>query len=84
MTSWFASLRFHRDHRFTQRRLPELLDGELSEDDRRRVARHVALCPQCARVIDSLRATIAALRTLPTEPNASGAESVIARLRYEP
>ena len=83
MSSVLTALRFHRDHRFTRRHASEFLDGELPEDGRARVARHTALCPQCARLIATLRATIAALRTLPTAPDASIAEGVVRRLRRE-
>jgi anti-sigma factor RsiW len=78
-----GALRFHLDHRFTQRHVSEFLDGELPEDGRGRVARHAALCPQCAHLIASLRATIAALRGLPAEPDGSVAERVIGSLRRE-
>jgi len=77
-------LRFHLDHRFTQRHVSELLDGELAEGDRGRVARHAALCPQCAHLIASLRATIAALASLPAAQDATIAERVIERLHREP
>ena len=77
-------LRFHLDHRFTQRHVSEFLDGELPEDGRGRVARHAALCPKCAQLIASLRAMVTALAALQTEPDAAIAERVIKRLRHEP
>lgn len=84
MMSVLGALRFHLDHRFAQHHLREFLDGELPEDDHDRMARHVALCPQCARLIASLRATVAALAALPTAPDVAIAERVIERLRREP
>ena len=81
--SLLGMLRFHLDHRFTQRHVSEFLDGELAEGDRGRVARHAALCPPCAHLIASLRATIAALAALPTAPDAPIAERVIERLRRQ-
>ncbi len=82
--SLLVMVRFHLDHRFTRRHVSEYLDGELAEGDRGRVARHAALCPQCAHLIASLRATIAALAALPAAPDATIAERVIQRLRREP
>ena len=84
MTGPVAMLRFHLDHRFTRRHASEFLDGELPEDGRGRIARHAALCPRCAHLIASLRATLTALAALPAEPDAAIAERVIERLRREP
>ncbi len=84
MTSPLGMLRFHLDNRFTQRHVSEFLDGELPEVGRGRVARHAALCPRCAQLIASLRATIAALAALATRPDTTIADRVIERLRREP
>lgn len=72
-----------RDHRFTQRHASEYLDGELAERGRRRVERHVAICPQCRQVLDSLRRTIAAMRALRDRPPPGLAERTVRRLRQE-
>lgn len=87
MTGPLGMLHFHLDHHYTQHHVSEFLDRELSEDGRARVSRHAALCPKCARLIASLRATLAALAglaTLSTEPDAAIVERVIERLGREP
>lgn len=77
--------RFMREHRWTQQHLSELIDGELAADERDRADRHVGLCPECRRVLATLRTTLAGLRGLgvaePTHSDLS--ESVIERLRRE-
>ena len=76
-------LLFHRDHRWTQRHLFDYIDGELDSDGRDRVERHVGMCPQCRRLLDGLKRTVAGLMALRDEPTGDVADSVIARLRAE-
>jgi anti-sigma factor RsiW len=77
-------LRFMREHRFAQARLSEYLDGELGGQEQRRVHEHIELCPDCRRVLEQLRRTVAALARL-GERRTDGpvADGVIARLRTE-
>jgi anti-sigma factor RsiW len=53
----------------TCRELVELVtdyvEGALPRRDRRRFEGHIALCPHCTRYLEQMRATIAALGTLP-------------------
>jgi anti-sigma factor RsiW len=76
-------LRFMRDHRWTHAHLSDYVDRDLSEPGRRRVEKHVGMCPRCRRMLATLIKTVEALRTLGAEPAAGGgiADSVIARLR---
>ena len=85
-------LRFRREHRWSQEHLSELLDSELDGAERERLHDHLGICPQCRRVLATLRRTIESLRSLgssgarPREATADGtiAAGVIERLRGEP
>ncbi len=72
---------FMRQHRWTQARLSEYLDGQLSQRDRERVEQHTGMCPQCSRVLATLRRTLRELMGLHDEPLPSVADGVIERLR---
>lgn len=78
-----ARYRFMREHRHTGARLSPYLDGELEPGDRRRVEEHLHRCPECRRVLGTLRSTLEALLTLRELPHASVAPGVIDRLRRE-
>jgi anti-sigma factor RsiW len=72
-----------RDHRWTQDRLSDYIDGDLGSSERRRVEEHVHWCPECRRVLESLRRTLKGLMELRATPAESIAPSVIDRLRRE-
>ena len=72
-----------RDHRFTQARLSDYLDGELPAGERERVEAHVHWCPECRRLLESLRRTLKGLMELGAAPADSIAPGVIDRLRRE-
>jgi predicted anti-sigma-YlaC factor YlaD len=78
-----AKRRFMRDHAWTQAHLSDWLDGELQSGERARVDEHVHLCPECRRVLESLRRTVQALMELRVAAPATVAPAVIARLRRE-
>jgi len=42
----------------------EYIDRELDEPDRHRVEEHVGLCPQCHRMLATLKRTVGGLRSL--------------------
>jgi len=63
-----SDLKFFFEHRFTQKHLSTYLDGRLSPRARRRVERHLAVCPKCARELETLRATVELLHRV--EPQA--------------
>lgn len=76
--------RFMREHHWTHAHLSDYIDGEVAPGDRARAEEHIGLCPQCSRVLATLRRTLEALGALRTEPTPGVADGVIARLRDEP
>jgi len=61
-------MRYRLEHRFAQPNLSAYLDGELSDDQRKRLERHLAACPACKAELASLRHTVALLRRTPVRP----------------
>lgn len=84
MLGLLRMMRFYREHRWTNGHLSEYLDGELDPSGRERVERHVGICPDCWRVLASLKRTLAGLLGLREDPSDNIADGVIARLRGEP
>lgn len=78
-----AKRRFMRDHRWTQAHLSDYVDGDLQSSERQRVEEHVHWCPECRRVLESLRRTLKGLMDLRTTRDESIAPGVIDRLRRE-
>lgn len=81
---WLHRRRFMREHQWTHVHLNEYLDGGLPADDRDRVEVHVGLCPECRRVLQTLRKTVEGLMALRTPAPADLGPSIIDRLRQEP
>ena len=79
----FARRRFMREHRWTHARLSEYLDAGLEADERVRVEEHVRWCPECRRMLESLRQTVEGLIGLRVAAPQSLATGVIERLRRE-
>lgn len=73
--------RFMREHDWTHAHLSDYLDQELGPEESRRLEDHVSICPQCARVLATLRRTVEGLMGLGDEPRRSVADGVIERLR---
>lgn len=75
--------RFMREHRWTGAHLSAYFDQELSEDERHRLEAHSGICPECKRMLATLRKTLEGLRGLSREPPSPPglADSVIERLR---
>lgn len=72
------------EHRWTHAHLSEYLDRELDEGGRERVEDHLTLCPECRRVLATLRRTMAGLRSLTADRgDDTVAPGVIDRLRRE-
>jgi anti-sigma factor RsiW len=78
-----ARRNFMREHRWTHAHLSGYLDGELATDERERVEAHARICPQCGRVLATLRRTVEGLRELTARPRREVAEGAIRRLREE-
>lgn len=66
--SVFASASMRFDHRFTARHASAFVDRELGPRAMERVRRHLGVCPMCAEMIRSLRATVAGVRSLREHP----------------
>jgi predicted anti-sigma-YlaC factor YlaD len=81
--SLLAKRRFMRDHRWTQAHFSDYLDGDLGSTERGRVEEHVHWCPECRRLLESLRRTLRGLMDLRMTPDVSIAAGVIDRLRRE-
>lgn len=75
--------RYMREHRWTHTHLSDYVDGELSGGGRARAEDHVGICPDCQRVLATLRRTLEHLRALHSAPESGVADSVIARLRAD-
>ncbi len=81
---WLSRIRFMRDHRWTLGHLSEYLDRELDVDERARIEQHAGLCPDCHRLLATLRRTLTGLRQIGTEPTPAGVtDAVLDRLRRE-
>jgi hypothetical protein len=79
-------MRDQRDHRWSQRRMSDYVDGELSPRERRRLEAHARLCPECGPLRRTLTVLVWELRELgrARRPVRSVAPGVIERLRSEP
>jgi anti-sigma factor RsiW len=75
--------RFMREHNWSHAHFSDYLDEELSPEERRRLEEHVSVCPQCRRVLATLRRTVESLMGLGEEPRRGVADGVIQRLRGE-
>ncbi len=81
MIGMLKKWRFMREHDWTHEHLSEYIDGELRPRDLERVEEHVGMCPQCRRVLATLRKTVAGLGSLMSPAPPPGlADSVIGRL----
>lgn len=72
-----------RDHRWARARLSAYVDDELPEADRRRLAHHAEICPECGPLLRALTVTVFRLRQLGLRRREPVAPRVIERLREE-
>jgi anti-sigma factor RsiW len=78
-------MRDQRDHRWSQRRMSDYIDGKLSPRQLRRLEAHARLCPECGRLRRTLTVLVWELRELGRgRHGGSVAPSVIQRIRSEP
>lgn len=75
--------RFMREHRWTHTHLSDYVDEELADAERMRAEEHIGLCPECRRVLATLRRMLDGLHGLRAGPQPSVADGVIERLRDE-
>ena len=66
-TAW-RRINVRRDHRWAAPHLSEYLEGDLPSRQLRRLEAHEELCPDCARLLDTLRALLLILPTLRLPP----------------
>jgi anti-sigma factor RsiW len=85
MTGLVRRLRAKRDHRWSQRRMSDYIDGELSSRQQRRLEAHAGLCPECGPLRRSVTVLVWELRELrrAASPGRPVAARVIERLRRE-
>lgn len=73
---------FSRDHRWAQRHLSHYVEGDLPDTRRRRLDRHVADCPDCARGVRAMLALVRGFAALRGRP-ATMPAGVLERFRAE-
>ena len=71
-------VRFWSDHRWSQARMSDYLDGELSSKRRPRIERHVDECADCRRLLADLRTLLAVLRRMRRPPDGVAAARIAA------
>jgi predicted anti-sigma-YlaC factor YlaD len=80
MKPWVAS------HRETRDQLSDYLEGELDARTHTRITRHLARCEPCRRMLESLKHTLAQLRSLSGaegSPEPATVRAVIERIERE-
>jgi anti-sigma factor RsiW len=78
-------VREKQDHRWSQRRMSDYIDGRLSPRQERRLEAHARLCPECGPLRRALTVLVRELRELGRpHPSRSVAGGVIGRIRSEP
>jgi anti-sigma factor RsiW len=75
--------RFMREHRWTHSHLSDYVDEALPDPERRRAEEHIGICPECRRVLATLRRMLEGLHALRAPAQPSVADGVIERLRDE-
>jgi anti-sigma factor RsiW len=71
------------DHRWTQRRMSDFIDEDMTSRQRARFEAHASICPECGPLLRRLLKMVHALRGLRAEAGRSVAPSVIEHLRAE-
>jgi anti-sigma factor RsiW len=85
----WGRLNARRDHRWAQSRLSAYVEDELPGRQRRRLARHEGICPECRRAIRQLKKLLKTLPGLRADKTAGDiaertAQSVRERIEREP
>lgn len=79
----FRQLRFMREHRWSNEHLSDYIDRELEDPERRRFEEHIGACPQCHRILATLRRTLESLGALGGVAGPGVAADVLQRFREE-
>jgi anti-sigma factor RsiW len=80
---FLARRRYMREHRWTHAHLSAYLDRQLSQEERARVEAHASICPNCTRVLATLRRMLEGLHGLAGERDPGIVDGVVRRLREE-
>ena len=75
--------RYMREHEWSHAHLSEYIDDELPPAERARLEDHTGICPECTRVLATLRRTVEALMGLGKTHSGKEnvADGVLQRLR---
>lgn len=79
----FRKRRFMREHRWSSKRLSDYLDSDLERGERERLETHTSVCPQCHRLLATLRRTLESLRDLGGTPAPDVTARVLQRFREQ-
>ncbi len=77
------NFRFMREHRWSSDHLSDYIDHELEGVERERFEAHVSVCPECHRLLATLRRTLESLRDLGGTTAPSVADGVLQRFREQ-
>jgi anti-sigma factor RsiW len=69
------------DHRWTQQRISQYVDGELSWHGRRRFNRHAQRCTDCGSAVRAMRALIYAMQGLGGPAGVRAPATIFSRVR---
>jgi anti-sigma factor RsiW len=69
------------EHRWTQQRISQYFDGELSGYGRRRFDRHAQRCAECSRAVRAMRALIYAMQGLGGPAGVHAPATIFSRVR---
>jgi anti-sigma factor RsiW len=72
MSEFFHHVRVKCECRWAKGHMSDYLDGELPVGRRRRMERHVEVCPKCGGLLGTLRRMVSALHRL--SPSVGGAD----------
>jgi anti-sigma factor RsiW len=82
MSEFFDRMRLHRcECRWARGHMSDYLDEELAASRRRRMQRHVEVCPACRRVLATLRRMVGTLRRVPPPTGGADAREIAASVR---
>ncbi len=72
-----------REHGWSSAHHSEYLDRELGPAERERLEAHIRICPECHRILGTLRSTLRALAGMRIRPIPGLADDIVERLREQ-